>query len=138
VTVRTALFVIALVAILGGIAGFTIWFNRATYFVGVKDGNVAIFEGRPGGFLWFKPTVVRVTSLPIGNVLEANVSLLKAGVLESSYSAAEHVVSDLTNENGVLGLPTPTSTSAVTSTTVVTTTTRATVPLTTTTTAKRG
>jgi protein phosphatase len=138
VTVRTALFVIALVAILGGIIGFTLWFNRATYFVGVKDGNVTIFEGRPGGFLWFKPTVVRETSLPISNVLEANVSLLKAGVLESSYPAAEHVVDDLTNETGVLGLPTPTTVVTTTPTTVVTTTTRATVPLTTTTTAKRG
>jgi serine/threonine protein phosphatase PrpC len=134
VTVRVALFIIALVAILGGIAGFTLWFNRGTYFVGVDDGRVAIFEGRPGGFLWFKPTLVRETSLPIGNVLEANVSLLKAGVLESSYSAAEHVVDNLTNEDSALGLPTP----STTSTTVVTVTTRATVPLATTTTTKRG
>ncbi len=132
-TVRAVLFVIALTAVLGGIAGFTVWFNRGTYFVGVHDGNVAIFEGRPGGFLWFKPTVVRETSLPIGNVVQANVSLLRAGVLEASYGAAERVVNDLTNENGALGLPTPSTTTTI----VVTTTTRASVPVTTTTT-KRG
>jgi PPM family protein phosphatase len=134
VTVRLALFVIALVAILGGIVGFTWWFVRGTYYVGVDNGHVAIFEGRPGGFLWFKPTVVRDTSLSVGSVLEANVSLLQAGVLESSYSAAEHVVDDLTNEDGALGLPAV----STTTTTVVAATTRATVPLTTTTTAKSG
>jgi protein phosphatase len=134
VTVRAALFVIALLCILGGIAGFTLWFNRGTYFVGISDGHVTIFEGRPGGFLWFKPTVVRETSLPIGGVLEANVSLLEAGVLEPSYSDAEHEVNDLTTEDGALGLP-QTST---TSTTVVVTTTFATVPTTTTTTTKSG
>jgi PPM family protein phosphatase len=134
VTFRAALFVIALLCILGGIAGFTLWFNRGTYFVGVNDGRVTIFEGRPGGFLWFKPTVVRETSLQVGGLLATNVSLLEAGVLEPSYSDAEHVVNDLTNEDGALGLP-QTST---TTTTVLTTTTRATVPLTTTTTAKSG
>jgi PPM family protein phosphatase len=131
---RAIVFVIALLCILGGIAGFTLWFNRGTYFVGVNDGRVTIFEGRPGGFLWFKPTVVRETTLSIGSVLEANVSLLDAGVLEPTYSAAEHVVNDLTTEDGALGLPQP----STTSTTVVTTTTRATVPLTTTTTPKSG
>lgn len=124
VTARTALFVIALIAVLGGIAGFTVWFNRGTYFVGVDNAHVAIFEGRPGGFLWFKPTLVRETSLPIDSVLEANVSLLRAGVLESSYGAAEHVVDDLTNENGALGLPTPSTTTP----SVVTSPTDATVP----------
>ena len=94
---------------------------------------MTIFEGRQGGFLWFKPTVVRETSLPISGVLDANVSLLRAGVLESSYGAAEHVVDNLTNENGVLGLPTST-----TSTTILITKPRATVPVTTTTTAKSG
>ncbi|HEY5274401.1 MAG TPA: PP2C family serine/threonine-protein phosphatase [Acidimicrobiales bacterium] len=131
VTVRAALFVVALVSVLGGIAGFTLWFNRGTYFVGISDGHVTIFEGRPGGFLWFKPTVIRETSLPISGVLDANVSLLRAGVLESSYGAAEHVVNNLTNEHGVLGLPTST-----TSTTIVITKPRATVPVTTT--AKSG
>jgi serine/threonine protein phosphatase PrpC len=134
VTVRAALFVIAVLCILGGVAGFTLWFNRGTYFVGIDHGNVTIFEGRPGGFLWFKPTVVRETSLPIGSLLEANVSLLEAGVLEPSYSDAEHVVDDLTNEDGALGIPQ----ASTTSTTVLTTTTRATVPLTTTTTARSG
>jgi protein phosphatase len=123
---------VALLVILGGIVGFTIWFNRATYFVGIDSGHVTIFEGRPGGFLWFKPTVVRETSLPVSTVLAGNVALLRTGVLESSYSAAENVVNDLTNENGLLGLSGTTST-----TTTVATTTTTTIPVkVTTTTAK--
>jgi protein phosphatase len=113
---------VALLVILGGIAGFTIWFNRATYFVGIDGGHVTIFEGRPGGFLWFKPTVVRETALPVSAVLAGNVTLLRAGVLESSYGAAEHVVDDLTNENGLLGLSGTTSTTAAVTTTTTTTT----------------
>ncbi len=121
-TTRVALFTIALLAILGGIAGFTVWFNRATYFVGIDKGQVTIFEGRPGGFLWFKPTVVRETTLPVTSVLDANVALLRAGVLESSYTAAQHVVDDLSNEDGVLGIPTTTSTSTTVAATPATTT----------------
>lgn len=134
VTLRAALFVIVLLCLLGGVAGFTLWFNRATYFVGVKDGNVTIFEGRPGGFLWFKPTVVRETSLPIGGLLGSNVSLLEAGVLEPSYRDAEHVVDNLTSEDGALGIPQ----TSITTTTVLSTTNRATVPVTTSTTTKSG
>jgi PPM family protein phosphatase len=134
VTFRAALFVIVLLCLLGGVAGFTLWFNRATYFVGVKDGNVTIFEGRPGGFLWFKPTVVRETSLSIGGLLQSNVSLLEAGVLEPSYSDAEHVVDNLTSEDGALGIPQP----STTATTILGTANRATVPVTTTTTTKSG
>jgi protein phosphatase len=124
-----ALFFLALVVIFGGIIGFTIWFNRASYFVGIDNSHVAIFEGRPGGFLWFKPTIARETSLPISSLLGGNVALLRAGVLESSYDAAQHVVDDLTNEDTLLGIP-----SATSSTTVVTTP-ATTIPVTTTTTA---
>ena len=48
-----ALFV--LVARVGGAAGFTYWFNQATYYVSTNGSKVAIYEGRPGGFLWFHP-----------------------------------------------------------------------------------
>lgn len=116
-TGRVIAFVFVLLMTLGGIAGFTIWFNRGTYFVGIDNGYVAVYEGRPGGFLWFQPTLVRRSSLPVSDVFDATVPLLRAGILESSYDAAANVVQSLTNERSALGLPPP-STVALTPTTV--------------------
>lgn len=123
VTFRVVLFIVVLLGLFGGIAGFTVWFNRASYFVGIKDGYVTIYEGRPGGFLWFKPTVARVTNLQLTGVLESSRPLLQAGLLEPSYDKAQQVVDDLANENSILGLPTTTTTTTTTTTVPVTTTT---------------
>ena len=121
VTGRVLLFVVVLLGLFGGIIGFTVWFNRASYFVGVRSGYVTIYEGRPGGFLWFKPTITRVTNLPLSSVLDSSRSLLEAGLLEPSYDKAQQVVDSLTNENSILGLPTTTTTTTI----FVTTTTSA-------------
>jgi protein phosphatase len=104
VTVRVFAFTLVLVALLGGIAGFVIWFNRATYFVGIANSHVAIFEGRPGGFLWFHPTLVETTPLAVTSVLPANVSKLREGILESSYDGAQSVVQNLDNERSLLSI----------------------------------
>jgi protein phosphatase len=111
------LFVIVLAALLGGIAGITVWFDRATYFVGIDRGNVAIFEGRPGGMLWFNPTLVTRTSTPVSSVLEANLSLLRAGILESSFQDAATTADNLAKERSLLGLPSTTTTTAPVTTT---------------------
>lgn len=117
VTGRVVLFVIVLAALLGGIAGITVWFDRATYFVGIDRGNVAIFEGRPGGMLWFNPTLVTRTSTPVSSVLEANLSLLRAGILESSFQDAATTADNLAKERSLLGLPSTTTTTAPVTTT---------------------
>jgi protein phosphatase len=105
VTLRSVLFVLLLVGTLGGIAGTVEWWVRATYFVGIDSGHVAVFEGRPGGFLWFKPRLVDRTALRLSQVFRANLGPLRAGMLEPSLAAAESVVSSLTHERRQLGLP---------------------------------
>ena len=132
VTFRVALFSLLIVGVLGGIAGFVVWFNRATYFVGIDASNVAIYEGRPGGFLWFHPTLVEETAVPTSSLLPSTIPLLQQGILESSYDDAKTVVTNLSNEHTALGFGTVVSTT----TTSVTTTTVAAV--TTTTTKKKG
>jgi protein phosphatase len=104
-----ALFLFALVGVLGGAAGFTYWFNQATYYVSTDGAKVAIYEGRPGGFLWFHPHLVDLTSLDVENVLPANIPLLRSGMLESSYDDATHVVTNLANEQSILGITTTTN-----------------------------
>lgn len=112
VTLWSVLFVLLFVGTLGGIAGFTVWYVDASYFVGLHDGHVAIFQGRPGGFLWFKPKLVEVTGTPPSKVFPPYRSLLRSGMIETSYSDAQRVAKNLTNVNSFLALPGSSTTAA--------------------------
>jgi protein phosphatase len=105
-TFRVAFFVLLLVAVLGGAAGFVGWFVRASYFVGVVDGHVAILEGRPGGFLWFHPTLVERTTLAESSVFAPTRTYLEAGMEQPSLAAARRVVAQLASRSAYLALPT--------------------------------
>ncbi len=102
VTVWSLLFVLAFAGVLGGIVGFTEWYNNATYFIGVAQGHVAIFEGRPGGFLWFRPRLVEVLNARPRDVFAPYRSLLAAGIIETSYADAQQVATNLTAVNRFL------------------------------------
>lgn len=105
VTVWSILFVLAFVGVLGGTAGFVEWFVRSTYFIAFDGRNVAIYEGRPGGFLWFQPHVVEVTSLTRDKVFSPYVPLVEKGMIETSYGKARKVASKLGDANAFLSLP---------------------------------
>lgn len=105
VTLRVALFVVVFVGVLGGAAGFVGWYVRASYFVGVDRGHVAVFEGRPGGFLWFKPSLIDRTSIAVSDVFAPDAGAVRAGMLEPSFAAAEQVVTSLANVQRDLALP---------------------------------
>jgi serine/threonine protein phosphatase PrpC len=94
-TARVVAFLLLLVAVLGGTAGVVIWFDRASFFVGLEQGRVAVFQGRPGGLLWFRPTLVETTALTLADVPPTAVAALRAGVEEASFSAALAYVHDL-------------------------------------------
>jgi serine/threonine protein phosphatase PrpC len=128
VTLWSVLFVLAFVAVIGATVGFVEWFVRATYFLAFDGNQVAIYEGRPGGFLWFKPHVVERTSLTRAKVLSPYVPLLRQGMIETSFAAARALAQRLGAATGFLGLPNVgafspaqgTSTSGTATTTVVT------------------
>lgn len=123
VTVRVVLFMLVFVAVLGGTAGVVVWFDKASFFVGLDRGHVTIFQGRPGGLLWFEPTIVERTSITPSDLLASNVVYLRQGMEESSYQAARDLVRSLALERPRLA----TNESATTTTpaSVVTTTTKA-------------
>ncbi len=59
-----ALFWSALVAIVLGVFTVVGVYARSGYFIGFNDqDNVVVYRGRPGGMLWFQPTVDTQTSL---------------------------------------------------------------------------
>ncbi len=92
---RVVGFVVALCVVLGAAVGSLAWYARSAYFVGLSDGRIAIFQGRPGGVLWFRPTLSDLTNYSAASVLSFNLQSLKDGQLESSIGQAHQYVDNL-------------------------------------------
>lgn len=89
------LLLLALVAIaIGGIA----YYARQSYFVGLQGKHLVIFQGRPGGVLWFHPTIAERPAVTTAGVLPVHLAELRAGKVESSLSAARQYVANLHHE----------------------------------------
>jgi protein phosphatase len=97
-TWRVALFLVVLLAVLAAAGGAVGWYARRTYYVGEDRGQVAIFKGRPGGLLWFDPTVERRTSLAFDDVPDARKDDVKSGHEVADRAAAERYVANLQSE----------------------------------------
>jgi protein phosphatase len=111
-TWRVLLFVVLFIVVLAGAAAAVGYYARNTYYVGFKGDAVVIFKGKPGGVLWFKPTVEEVTIINRNQVVPAQVDRVAAGHEESTLQSAHDYVTNLT-------------TTTTTSTTTTTTTTTA-------------
>lgn len=122
VTWRVVGFVLLVVVVLGGASLAIAWYARQTYFVGLNThtARVAIFRGRPGGLLWFDPTLSRSTPLAFSDVPPARQQEVRDGHVEPSVAAAERYVAALEAEGQAIssarGPIGPTSTLPVTTT----------------------
>lgn len=83
ITVRVVGFILILLLVLGVAAGAVGVYARGSYFVGLEEGRVAIFKGRPGGLLWFSPTVEELTPLT-----EASVPPERAAAVAEGHQVA--------------------------------------------------
>ncbi len=118
-TIRVALFVLVFVGVLGSTAGVVVWFDKASFFVGLDHGYVTIFQGRPGGLLWIEPSVVERTTITPAELLSSNVVYLRLGMEESSYQAARNLVHSLALEHLVI-VPSESTTTTTIRTTMTT------------------
>jgi serine/threonine protein phosphatase PrpC len=107
VTVRVVAFVLLLAVLVLVAAAGTEYYARDTYYVGLKARQLTIFKGRPGGVLWWKPTVAVVTGVTIADVDAYHLASLQAGVQESSVSRAHAYVSRLQAEKATASAPPP-------------------------------
>ena len=98
VTFRVAGFVLLLVVILAVAAAGTEYYARDAYFVGLRGTRLTIFQGRPGGVLWWKPTIAQITDVTTADVEPYHLASLRAGVPESGVTAARTFVSRLQSE----------------------------------------
>jgi protein phosphatase len=109
-----ALFSLAVLAVLGAAAGAVAWFARSTYYVGVDGEDVVIFQGRPGGVLWFQPTVAEVTELTFDDVPQARRPDVQAGKQEATLAGARRYVDRLEQQRDTALATTTTTTPATT------------------------
>jgi PPM family protein phosphatase len=119
-TFRVVAFLFLLLALLAGSVAAVAWYARDSYYVSLDRNQLTIFKGRPGGLLWWKPTVADRTGVPQQAVLASRVDDLKRGKEEATLDDAHKYVANLQAE--ALAHSASTVTTTVTPTTVTTTT----------------
>lgn len=60
---RSMIFAVGVLSVLGFAFAGTAFYARSGYFADEVDGDIVIFRGRPGGVLWFKPSIEEATAL---------------------------------------------------------------------------
>jgi serine/threonine protein phosphatase PrpC len=129
ITFRTLLFMILFVAIVGAGYYSVRWYNTNSYYVGVNHNELVIYQGRIGGFLWYKPVEIQRTGVTTADVLETYLPEIKAGVAESTLAKAQNYVTNVRKPNNpTTVLPTPNTTAPTTTAPPTTTTTAPGVP----------
>ncbi len=115
-TWRVVAFVVAVLAVVAVGCGAVVWYARGTYYVGVDNGEVVIFQGRPGGVLWFEPTVVEPTGIDANSLPSALQGDLTDGKLEASLADARRYVATLERRAEEFGSPVSPTTTTTTPT----------------------
>ena len=100
ITFRVLGFFLLLAGLVAGAYAFVRWYAMDNWYVTVRDSQVVIYQGRPGGLLWFEPKIVERTGVPVSQVLPIHLPALRANVQEPSLATARDYVRNLQNEYG--------------------------------------
>ncbi|HET9076399.1 MAG TPA: hypothetical protein VFN68_05665, partial [Acidimicrobiales bacterium] len=73
-------------------AAGVVWYARSSYFVGLQGDSIVVYQGRPGGVLWFQPTLAARTGHTTADVLPSTVPTIRSGQVEPSVAAAQAYV----------------------------------------------
>jgi serine/threonine protein phosphatase PrpC len=125
ITLRVVLFFTLLLALIAVAFGGVAYYARESYYVGLQGQHLVIYQGRPGGVLWFKPTVAERPAVTTAEILPRHLGELQAGKQESSLGAARQYVANLRAEYRAAQSPIPTSPTTTSPTTTSPTTTLA-------------
>ena len=115
-TWRVFVFGLALIALLVATGGAVTWYGRNTYFVSFDADEVVIFKGRPGGFLWFEPTLEERSGIDRRDVPSGVVDELAAGRDQATLGDAQRYVANLQEQVDSVTTTTTTTTTSTTTT----------------------
>jgi len=97
-TFRVLFFIVLVGAVVYGAWYFVHWYATSSYYVTTNGNQIVIYQGRPGGILWFKPKLVEVTSTTTSQVLPIRLPSLASDVTEPSLGTAQEYVKNLAQE----------------------------------------
>ena len=98
ITVRVILFLLLLLAVPAGGVAVVRWYSMDNWYVAVDHGRLAVYRGRQGGFLGFKPKLLDLTGVTTGDVLAFRLPDLHQTVNEPSLKAGEQYIANLHQE----------------------------------------
>lgn len=112
ITFRVIFFLVLIGLVVYGSWYFVRWYATSSYYVTTNGTQIVIYRGRPGGVLWFTPSVAEVTTTTTAEVLPIRLPALHGDVIEPSLSEAKNYVANLNQEYRQTITTTPTTTPA--------------------------
>ena len=98
ITVRVVLFFLLILAVPAGGIAVVRWYSMDNWYVAVDHGHLAVYQGRQGGFLGFKPKLLDLTGVTTTDVLSFRLPVLRQTVNEPSLKAGERYIANLHQE----------------------------------------
>jgi PPM family protein phosphatase len=115
VTWRTAVFLLAVIGVFVVAAGAVAWYGRSGYFIDVDEhGEIAVFQGRPGGLLWFDPTLVESTGVELDDLTPVLRDAVSARPEFASFDEARRYLANIADQLQRPGVTTSTTTMGTT------------------------
>ncbi len=94
------------------------WYAYSTYYLGNDGGYVAVYQGQPGGVLWFKPMKIYDTHYKVSTLQAIDQAQLAQTISEPTLSAARNYAAYLCSQPSKCSTPSTTTTTPSTTTTL--------------------
>jgi hypothetical protein len=98
ITFRVIGFTLVFAAVIAAAYGVVRWYATQNWYVTVKGNELVVYQGRPGGLLWFQPKIVDRTGITTNQILPIRLPAVRADVEEPSLAAARRYVKNLNGE----------------------------------------
>ncbi|MDG2114614.1 MAG: Stp1/IreP family PP2C-type Ser/Thr phosphatase [Actinomycetota bacterium] len=108
VTTRGLLIPLISIAVIVAVLGAVGWYARTGYHVGTLGDEIAVFKGRPGGLLWFDPTLEDRPGILLIELSDDDRALVASGHSTESLDGAQAFIDDLATRTTLLETPTTT------------------------------
>jgi protein phosphatase len=119
---RTPAALLIVIAVFAGAYLIVHWYAYSTYYLANDAGTIAVYQGQPGGILWFKPMMVHDTSYQVKDLNNIDQSLLAQTIqrptLGNALAYATYLCSESTRCTASTTGPTTSTTTTSTTTTL--------------------